>query len=129
VKTNRSTPLLLRRTAWDFLRRPSPKTFDLQSLTVLTAISAISFRLYGQPAIISCQARSSMRKEPLAMESPLMFRKSLARLHKDEQGIEALQAVLIMAIAAVILAVVKLKWPAIKAFFNKGADDAVTFDN
>jgi Flp pilus assembly pilin Flp len=57
-----------------------------------------------------------------------MFRKTLARLHKDEQGIEALQAVLIMAIAAVVLAIVKLKWPAIKEFFNKGVDEATTFD-
>ena len=57
-----------------------------------------------------------------------MIRKTIARLHRDEQGIEALQAVLVMAIAAVILAVVKAKWPAIKTFFNKGADDAVAFD-
>jgi Flp pilus assembly pilin Flp len=52
----------------------------------------------------------------------------LARLHRDEQGIEALQAVLVMAIAAVILAVVKAKWPDIKEFFNSGVDEAVAFD-
>jgi hypothetical protein len=57
-----------------------------------------------------------------------MIRKAIAKVHNDEQGIEALQAVLVMAIAAVILAVVKVKWPSIKAFFNKGVDGAVTFD-
>ena len=57
-----------------------------------------------------------------------MIRKAIARVHNDEQGIEALQAVLVMAIAAVILAVVKAKWPAIKAFFNSGVDGAVSFD-
>ena len=57
-----------------------------------------------------------------------MIRKAIARLHRDEQGIEALQAVLVMAIAAVILAVVKAKWPAIKGFFNTGVDGAVSFD-
>jgi Flp pilus assembly pilin Flp len=57
-----------------------------------------------------------------------MIRKALARLHRDEQGIEALQAVLVMAIAAVILAVVKAKWPDIKEFFNSGVDEAVAFD-
>jgi Flp pilus assembly pilin Flp len=57
-----------------------------------------------------------------------MIRKAIARLHRDEQGIEALQAVLVMAIAAVILAVVKAKWPSIKTFFNGGVDGAVTFD-
>jgi hypothetical protein len=34
----------------------------------------------------------------------------------------------IMAIAAVVLAVVKAKWPAIKGFFNTGVDGAVAFD-
>ena len=57
-----------------------------------------------------------------------MIRKAIARLHRDEQGIEALQAVLVMAIAAVVLAVVKAKWPAIKGFFNTGVDGAVAFD-
>ena len=57
-----------------------------------------------------------------------MIRKAIARLHRDEQGIEALQAVLVMAIAAVILAVVKAKWPDIKEFFNNGVDEAVAFD-
>jgi Flp pilus assembly pilin Flp len=57
-----------------------------------------------------------------------MIRKAIARLHRDEQGIEALQAVLVMAIAAVVLAVVKSKWPSIKQFFTTGVDGAVAFD-
>ena len=56
-----------------------------------------------------------------------MIRKAFARLHRDEQGIEALQAVLVMAIAAVILAVVKAKWPAIKTLFNTNVDAVSTF--
>jgi len=57
-----------------------------------------------------------------------MFRATFGRLHNDEQGMEALQAVLVMAIAAVILTFIKSKWPQIKGFFNNKVAEMVAFD-
>lgn len=47
-----------------------------------------------------------------------MFR-SLRRIHEDERGLETLQVVMIIAIAALILALIKTTWPTITAWFNK----------
>ena len=47
-----------------------------------------------------------------------MFR-SLRRIHTDERGLETLQVVMIIAVAALVLALVKLTWPSIQAWFNK----------
>src|SRR5215203_1894312 len=47
-----------------------------------------------------------------------MIRNTLARIHRDEQGIEALQAVMVMAVAAVVLALVKTQWPSVKTYFT-----------
>ncbi len=40
------------------------------------------------------------------------------RFHKDERGLETLQVVLIVAIAAIILALLKTFWPQISKFFS-----------
>jgi hypothetical protein len=48
-------------------------------------------------------------------------------VHKDEEGIETLQAVMIIAVAAVILALVKSKWPDVKTWFNKALQDITGF--
>jgi hypothetical protein len=45
--------------------------------------------------------------------------KSLRRIHNDERGLETLQVVMIIAVAALVLALVKLTWPSIQAWFNK----------
>ena len=44
--------------------------------------------------------------------------KSLRRIHEDEQGLETLQVVMIIAVAAVILALVKSQWGNITTWFN-----------
>jgi hypothetical protein len=52
--------------------------------------------------------------------------KTLRRIHNDEQGLETLQVVMIVAIAAVILALVNAAWNNwIKNWFNQ-AVQAVT---
>jgi hypothetical protein len=56
-----------------------------------------------------------------------MIRKAVAKLHRDEQGIEALQAVLVMAVAAVILALVKNQWPSMKQYFIDKVNAIITF--
>jgi hypothetical protein len=45
--------------------------------------------------------------------------KTIRRIHNDERGLETLQVVMIIAVAALILALVKLTWPSITAWFNK----------
>ncbi|HZV06358.1 MAG TPA: hypothetical protein VE999_14860 [Gemmataceae bacterium] len=44
--------------------------------------------------------------------------KSLRRIHEDERGLETLQVVMIIAVAALILALVKAFWPNIKQWFT-----------
>jgi len=56
-----------------------------------------------------------------------MIRKALARLHRDEQGIEALQAVLVMAVAAVVLALVRQQWPTAKNYFIQKTQQITSF--
>jgi len=56
-----------------------------------------------------------------------MIRKALARLHRDEQGIEALQAVLVMAVAAVVLALVRQQWPTMKNYFIQKTQQITSF--
>jgi hypothetical protein len=45
--------------------------------------------------------------------------KPLRRIHEDERGLETLQVVMIIAVAALILALVKLTWPTIKSWFQQ----------
>lgn len=40
--------------------------------------------------------------------------KTMRRIHEDERGLETLQVVMIIAIAAVILAIIKTFWPQIR---------------
>lgn len=42
---------------------------------------------------------------------------SLKKFHKDEAGLEALQVVMILAVAAVALIVVKTQWDVIRKWF------------
>jgi len=58
-----------------------------------------------------------------------MFRNVIVRLHRDEQGIEAIQAVLVMAIGAIVVTAIKAKWPTIKKFFNSTVDTLVSFED
>jgi len=47
--------------------------------------------------------------------------------HNEEEGVEAIQAVIILAIAAVAMLVIRGKWDAIKSFFNDNTDKAIQF--
>ncbi len=49
------------------------------------------------------------------------FMHTLRRFHDDEEGLEALQVVLIVAIAAVILGLLKLYWEDVKNWFAVNA--------
>lgn len=55
------------------------------------------------------------------------IRSSITKFHKNEAGLEALQVVMILAIAAVCLVVVKGQWPAIKKLFTDNAKEVSTF--
>lgn len=44
--------------------------------------------------------------------------KSLRRIHEDERGLETLQVVMIIAIAALILALIKAYWPQVRTWFE-----------
>ena len=49
----------------------------------------------------------------------------LARIHRDERGGVSIETVLIIAAIAlpILIFLIKVGWPAIKTFFNKGMQD------
>jgi len=47
------------------------------------------------------------------------------RLHEDEEGLETLQTVMIVAVAAIILALLKETWPRIKAWFRASVQQVI----
>ncbi len=51
----------------------------------------------------------------------------LKKFHKDEKGLEALQVILIVAIAAIILALLKMYWPQVKKFFEDNVGEILGF--
>jgi hypothetical protein len=48
---------------------------------------------------------------------------TLKRIHQDEDGLETLQVVMIVAIAAIILALLKIFWGDIKKWFSDSTKD------
>ena len=44
--------------------------------------------------------------------------KAIRSIHEDERGLESLQVVMIIAIAALILALLKTFWPTVKTWFG-----------
>ena len=52
-------------------------------------------------------------------------KQAIYRFHKNEDGIEAIQVVMILAIAAVALIVVRTQWSSIKGWFNEQVSDSV----
>ena len=46
--------------------------------------------------------------------------------HEDEAGLEALQVVMILAVAAVALIAVKTQWSTVKTWYDKVMGDATT---
>jgi membrane protein YdbS with pleckstrin-like domain len=59
------------------------------------------------------------------MKAPSKIRQRLAHFDKDERGMETLQVVLIVAVAAIILALIVNQWPNIKTW-AENAIKAVT---
>jgi Flp pilus assembly pilin Flp len=55
--------------------------------------------------------------------------RTLRRIHKDEQGLETLQVVMIVAIAALILGLLKLFWPQIKTWFTNLVNAIIQWQN
>jgi len=43
---------------------------------------------------------------------------TLKRLHEDEEGLTTLEVVMIVAVAAIILALIKVFWGSIKTWFG-----------
>ena len=63
------------------------------------------------------------------MKSLKKLQNRLNKFHNDEAGLEALQVVMIVAIAAVVLITIKLKYPAIKEWFNSTTDEIMEFES
>ncbi|MCU0703146.1 MAG: hypothetical protein MUF18_04055 [Fimbriiglobus sp.] len=57
------------------------------------------------------------------------MKKFLLRFHRDDRGLEALQVVMIIAIAALVLALVKLFWGSIKTWFTELTDPILNWKN
>lgn len=47
------------------------------------------------------------------------------RLHEDERGLEALQTVIVVALAAIMLAFLKTFWPGIKQWFRNSVQEVI----
>jgi Flp pilus assembly pilin Flp len=64
---------------------------------------------------------------PFFRAKELSMKNWLKKFHRDEQGLEALQVVLIVAIAAIILALLKTFWPQIKQWFSDNVTEVLGF--
>ena len=59
----------------------------------------------------------------------LNIKSAVKSFHNDEAGLEALQVVMILAVAAVALIVVKTQWDTIRQWFNDVMGEGVGADN
>ncbi len=62
------------------------------------------------------------------MQKKLIYA-SLKKFHRDEAGLEALQVVMILAVAAIALIAVKNQWGKISAWFEKVMEEAIGHKN
>lgn len=62
------------------------------------------------------------------MSKLALWKQSIRRFHDDQRGLEALQTVMILAIAAIALIIIKDKWGDVKLFFTNNMDDVTTWD-
>jgi len=60
--------------------------------------------------------------------SRLSLPRLLARIHRDERGGVSIETVLILAAIAlpILIYLIKVGWPSLKAFFNRGMNDLET---
>jgi Flp pilus assembly pilin Flp len=66
------------------------------------------------------------------MKQPRSFLpRLLARIHRDERGGVSIETVLILAAIAlpILIYLIKVGWPSLKAFFNKGMTDLESGSN
>jgi hypothetical protein len=62
------------------------------------------------------------------MKALNLFRNRLANFHREERGMETLQVVLIIAVAAVILAVFVRLWPEIRDWAEEVINNITSFE-
>ena len=55
----------------------------------------------------------------------LNLKSAFTKFHNDEAGLEAMQVVMILAVAAVALIVVKTQWNLVKGWFDKNSGEAI----
>ena len=56
----------------------------------------------------------------------LNLNNAVRKFHNDEAGLEALQVVMILAVAAVALIAVKTQWSTVKTWYNTVMGDATS---
>ena len=59
----------------------------------------------------------------------LMMQNRFSRFHRNQKGLETLQVVLIIAVAAIILALIVNQWPNIRDWANDMIDYVVEDEN
>lgn len=55
------------------------------------------------------------------------FTKSLKKFHQEERGLEALQVVMIIAVAAIVMLLVKNNYETVRDWMEKLVDDICSF--
>jgi Flp pilus assembly pilin Flp len=65
------------------------------------------------------------------VESKHLWKRMLARLHRDERGGVSIETVLIIAAIAlpILIFLIKVGWPRMRAFFNQGMQDLESGSN
>lgn len=63
------------------------------------------------------------------MKSLTNLKQAAAKFHNDEDGLEALQIVMIIAIAALVLIAIKNKWPEVRDWMNEQVDGIMEFES
>ena len=57
------------------------------------------------------------------------LKNTLARIHQDERGMETLQTVMLIAVAAIVLLFVKMYWEDIKDWFSELVDQVLGWES
>ncbi len=56
------------------------------------------------------------------------LKNAIARIHNDERGMETLQTVMLIAVAAIVLLFVKMYWEQIKEWFEGLVDQVLGWE-
>ena len=63
------------------------------------------------------------------MKTLSKIKNTFKKFHNDEAGLEALQIVMIIAIAALVLIAIKNKWPEVRDWMNEQVDGIMEFES